>query len=498
MKRYVSIWLPYLVTDWLALHKPELKPIPFVVKVPSRGRMVITSSNPLAQRQGIHAGMVLADARAVYPSLHAEDERTGVAVAILKRIAQWCIRFTPFAGVDADDGIILDATGCSHLWGGDDQYVKDLISRIQSKGFIVKVAMADTIGAAWAAARFSNNNPVIPPGEHTQALLQFPLDSLRLERATVQRLQQLGLYQVKDIASMQRTALRRRFGKSVLQKIDQAFGTTEEYFEPVIQTEPYEERLPCIEPIVRLEGIQFALEQLLDALCKRLAKEGKGIRSAELNCYRLDGKIIMATIGTSTASVNAKHLFKLFELKLSSIEPDLGIELFVLVAKKLEEYDPKQQQFWKQTSLNSSLVSEFVDRVAGKIGEAALRRYLPAEHFLPERSFRLAESLKEASTTEWYLDRPRPIVLLPTPEGIEVTAPIPDYPPMMFRYKGKLHKIMKADGPERIEQEWWIRDGRHRDYYAVEDEKGCRYWLFRSGHYDAAKTYKWFIHGFFA
>ncbi|HEU4902126.1 MAG TPA: DNA polymerase Y family protein, partial [Flavisolibacter sp.] len=84
------------------------------------------------------------------------------------------------------------------------------------------------------------------------------------------------------------------------------------------------------------------------------------------------------------------------------------------------------------------------------------------------------------------------------PERIDVTAPIPDYPPMLFRYKGTMHKIIKADGPERIEQEWWIQDGEHRDYYCVEDEEGRRYWLFRSGHYNEEKTPLWFLHGFFA
>jgi protein ImuB len=88
--------------------------------------------------------------------------------------------------------------------------------------------------------------------------------------------------------------------------------------------------------------------------------------------------------------------------------------------------------------------------------------------------------------------------LLSKPEPIEVTAPIPDYPPMLFRYKNKLHKIKKADGPERIEREWWLEEGPHRDYYCVEDEDGHRYWLFRSGHYSADKDYQWFIHGFFA
>jgi protein ImuB len=95
------------------------------------------------------------------------------------------------------------------------------------------------------------------------------------------------------------------------------------------------------------------------------------------------------------------------------------------------------------------------------------------------------------------MDTPRPVQLLSKPERIEVTAPIPDYPPMLFRYKGKLHKIKKADGPERIEREWWLEEGQHRDYYSVEDENGHRYWLFRSGHY-TDNSYQWFIHGFFA
>jgi protein ImuB len=69
---------------------------------------------------------------------------------------------------------------------------------------------------------------------------------------------------------------------------------------------------------------------------------------------------------------------------------------------------------------------------------------------------------------------------------------------MLFIYKGKVHQVKKADGPERIEREWWIDKGTHRDYYNVEDQDGQRYWLFRSGHYNGEKPQQWFIHGFFA
>jgi protein ImuB len=138
-----------------------------------------------------------------------------------------------------------------------------------------------------------------------------------------------------------------------------------------------------------------------------------------------------------------------------------------------------------------------IDRLAGRIGEQSIHRYLPQEHYWPERSLKAASFLQEKITTPWMADRIRPVQLLPTPEPIEVTAPIPDYPPMLFKHKGKLHRVIKSDGPERIEQEWWLQQGEHRDYYRVEDEEGRRYWLFRLGHYDD-KTFKWFMHGFFA
>jgi protein ImuB len=87
--------------------------------------------------------------------------------------------------------------------------------------------------------------------------------------------------------------------------------------------------------------------------------------------------------------------------------------------------------------------------------------------------------------------------LLSNPEIIEVSVPIPDYPPLLFKYKNKVHHVAKADGPERIEQEWWMQEGLYRDYYCVEDEEGKRYWLFRAGDYNSGGP-KWFIHGFFA
>jgi protein ImuB len=497
-QRFISIWFRSLRTDWFCRRQPALKEVAFVLAVPDHGRKVITAVNTLGEKQGIHPGMVVADAKALYPSLQVLDDQPELPAKVLQALAEWCIRFTPVVAVDLPDGLILDASGCAHLWGGEEKYLHAIKERLTAFSYQVQLTIADTIGAAWGFARYGKDS-FIQSGSHATTLLDLPAQALRLERATVEQLFHLGLHHIRDFCSMPRSALRRRFGELILTQLDQAFGTTEEILQPVQPVEPWQERLPCFDPIVTLPGIEIAVQRLLDTLCKRLQQEGKGLRRALLSAYRLDSKVEKVEIGTNRASHNSAHLFKLFELKLSSIEPALGIELFILEAKQVEEVEAAQSSLWETSfGLDNNAVAELLDRITGKMGAGCIKRFLPDEHYWPERSFKIAASLEEKPATSWYMDRPRPLELLPKPEPIEVTAPIPDYPPMSFRHKGIFHKVKKADGPERIEQEWWLQEGQHRDYYAVEDEEGKRYWLFRSGHYDAAKTYGWYLHGFFA
>lgn len=497
-KRFVTIWFRYLKTDWFCRHHPELLHLPFVLTAPDHGRMIITAVNPYAHRQGIVLGMVLADARAVVPSLKYFDDITGLPEKLLSSIAKWCIRFSPIVTIDLPGGIIIDATGCTHLWNGERSYLDSIVERLKQFGYNVNAAMADTPGKAWALSHFGDQRSIINNDEGLTSFLFLPVAALRLEVETIARLNKLGLRQIRDILSMPRSVLRRRFGNHLLMRLDQALGQQEEIIHPVQPVEPYCERLPCLEPIVTATGIEIALKKLLELLCERLHQEGKGIRKLVFKGYRMDGNIQAIDIGTNSASSNVHHLFKLFEIKIASIEPALGIELFTLDAPKVEDVYSTQEKFWNRAcGLENPELIKLIDRISNKIGTDHIHRFLPVEHHWPERSVKNAVSFKEQMITQWRTDRQRPIYLLRNPEPISVTAPIPDYPPMLFRYQNKLHKVAKADGPERIEREWWIDEGQHRDYYAVEDEEGNRYWLFRSGHY-SDKNYQWFIHGFFA
>jgi protein ImuB len=496
-KRYMSIGFRHLLTDALALRRPALKDQPFVLAAPVKNRVIITASSPLAEKQGAFTGMAVADARAAVAELVAIDDVPGKAAKLLRLLGLGCIRYTPIVAVDLPNGLILDISGCAHLWGGERGYLKELVFKLRKAGFDARAAIADTPGAAWAVAHFATAKPIVESGSQARAISALPPAALRLDIEILERLQKLGFRNIGQLLELPAPVLRRRFGKELLLRLDQALGRTEEYPEPLVPPVPYAERLPCLEPIRNEAGISIAIENLLTALCLRLKAEGKGVRKAVLKCFRVDGRTVQAGITTNRGSHSVSHLLKLFQLQITKIEPALGIELFVLEVPKVAEMETPQEQLWAlDKGLADTGLAELLDRVAGKIGPQAIQRFLPAEHYWPEQAVKLATSITEEPQTAWPVQM-RPMRLLVHPEPIEVMALVPDNPPKLFIYKGKRHNIAKADGPERIGREWWRDSGEHRDYYVVEDSEGQRYWVFRSGHYDSHDA-QWYLHGYFA
>lgn len=500
-KRFISIWFRNLLTDWQQIRRPELAGVPFVFAAPDHGRMIVTGLNALAEGFGVEQGMRAADAKAICPGLEILDDKPGRAQKLLKGLGEWCIRYSTIVAIDefTMDGLLLEVSGCAHLWGGEREYLKEIVSRFKSKGYTVRLAIADTPGAAWAVSRFGKVSPLVPVGAHIDALQVLPPAALRLEEPTLAKLGKLGFYQIKSFMGMPRSVLRRRFGEGLLLRLAQALGTEDEVLQPLQVPVPFRERLMSLEPIRTRTGIELGIQTMLQALCKSLQTEGKGLRSGILTCHRIDGKVVQVSIGTSAASHSVSHLFKLFQLKIDQIRPGLGIELFELEALKADPVEVCQDALWTATpGLNNKSVLQLIDRVTGKVGPNVVHRYIPATHYWPERSLTVARSVTEVRVSEWNSDKPRPTELLPSPDPVQVMALTPDHPPRFFIYKGEKHNVVKADGPERIEREWWMDQGEHRDYYRLEDEQGRRYWLYRSGHHGSEKGYQWFIHGFFA
>jgi protein ImuB len=207
-------------------------------------------------------------------------------------------------------------------------------------------------------------------------------------------------------------------------------------------------------------------------------------------------------IGTALPNRTPGRLVKLLAPKLESVDPGFGVEVVTLAAHRVEPLAEQQDRLTADQADESEEVAALVDRLSNRLGEARVWRAAPEESHAPERA--VARASPAASVTEaWDPERPRPLRLLRHPELIEAMAPVPDDPPVVFTWRGVRRRVRRAEGPERIAQEWW-RDAaaepdtdRVRDYYAVEDVDGARFWLFRAGLYAQGQPTRWYLHGLF-
>jgi len=387
LKRFVSLWFRHLLTDRLAIRHPELKGRAFVLAEPRRGRKVITAASAAAEKQRIVPGMTVADAKVTTPGLLVYDGVPGREERLLKGLAEWCLRFTPLVMVDLPDGLLLDATGCTHLRGGERAWLKDLVERLAAMGYDVRPGMADTIGCAWGMARCAPKGLIVATGKQRDALLPLPPSALRLDTDLLLKLNRLGLYTIGSFIHFPKAVLKRRFGKDIVLRLYQALGQEAEFLLPLKEPIPYTERLECLEPVCTRPAIEHALQLLLDDLCKRLYGEGKGLRAARLGYFRIDGRSGAVEITTNHASHRSPHLFKLFSLQLDQVEPGMGIELFTLEALRTDEVTAKQADLWAaKPDADSQPVAEMLDRVNGHIGGDHTNRYLSADRYWPEHN----------------------------------------------------------------------------------------------------------------
>jgi protein ImuB len=457
-------------------------------------------------------GMPLADALSFLPGLVVAAAQPAADAAALQRLAEWCGRYSPWTAPDGTDGVKIEITGCAHLWGGEAELAADLAARLGRQGIAFRIAIADTLGAAWALARFAANggHVILPPGEIRAGLAPLPVEALRLDPVTARGLRRVGLQRIGELSAMPRDALARRFGDAVMRRLDQALGHLPEPLSPLGEPPVRRVRLSFAEPIADPADLSRATERLVADLVLRLAQEGTGARRLDLAFYRVDGRVEHIMLGTARPSRDPQHIAALLNGRLDTIDPGLGIEDVILAAFAVEPLSPEQIGFAGACEgAETGNLAPLLDRLGNRLGLAALSRIETRASHIPERaSMRVPIEHRALSKTAEGPKPPRPIRLFEPPEPIEAFWLLPDDPPFRFAWRRRAHRVSRADGPERIAEEWWRSEGSGaegcvgrsavRDYYRVEDEDGGRFWLFRAGLPGDGRRPRWYVHGVFA
>lgn len=466
---------------------------------------------------GLKAGMALADARALQPDLRVAEADRDAEHALLESIVDWARRYTPLAALDGADGVMLDITGCAHLFGGEAAMLADALNRLEFQGFSRPAgAIAATPEAAWALARFgAPAQRVCPPGGEQQALRPLPVAALNLPPAVADGLKIAGLSRVEDLWLRPRAPIAARFGPGVVDRLEAAFGVTRSAIAPRLEAAPYMAERRFADPILTMADVDRTLGRLTGEIAAMLTRHGEGARRLQVMLFRVDGASFRIEAGLSRPSREAGALAQVFREKLS-IGPDerdvgYGFDVIRLSAIEVARLDPEAARL--DSAPGHEDVARLIDRLAARLGTQAMRHFVARDAHHPEAASVMQQAVGggrpfasvNAGAAPWNPTRrpgeppDRPVLLLEQPEMIETVAAVPDGPPMRFRWRHVLHEVTASEGPERIALPWWgERQAPTRDYFKTEDREGRRFWLYREGLY-GRETHqpRWFVHGLF-
>ncbi len=584
MARMVCLWLPNWPLQRLRHERPELKTRPVVLfsNTGNRGPRVVAWSAAIKgscvqnsklaevvsqvvpalcppilnfERTTPHVlaiGMPLAEAEALLAGrdvpAHIEQHDPAADVAGLRELAHTCNVFSPLFGIEeasSPECVLLDVTGCEHLFGGEQNLVAALVNDFQQRGFQVRAALSPTIGAAWATAHYGSPTPCgsvdprMRPNQPNhkglgdanleEMLAPLPVTALRLPRKIVETLHELGLHRISQLRALPRESLPSRFGPELLKRLDQAFGDAPELLVAERPAEPIAVTWVTDEPLTDRESLRFVCRELLDELMNQLKPRREGVRQLFCQVKGTAARPVELLVSLVSPCDIAKHLLELLGLQIDRADLPEGISFVRLEATRIESLATRQRDLFglEANTDTHREVSSLLDRLSNRLGATAVVRAATVPDAQPELSVAhvpcnlIDSQASGAASAQWhslcrqssrhipcavatsqadgtwnvpatFRWQARPLRLFAPPQRIEATTAGPEGAPMHFRWERREHRVIRSWGPERIETGWWRDQSICRDYFRVETQTGHHLWLFRC--FDQAA---WFIHGAF-
>ncbi|WP_437193398.1 Y-family DNA polymerase [Planctomicrobium sp. SH527] len=514
MTRVLCLWFPNWPIQRRQQQSPALREQPLVLIRSMQGSEQVGHCCSLASRRGIRPEMSLAEARTflqprsgraeVGQCLPEEPEQDQQA---LKQLAWDSEQFSPLVGLEQEEtpeSLVLDVTGCAVHFGGEQGLTQAVVQFCQTQAFSVRVGLADSFGAAWAAAHFGTKlqtTCILPPGEQEHFLRALPVSAFRLSSKTLNRLQQVGLRTVGQLLRISRSTLPSRFGAELIQRIDQALGSVPELIVAERRPEPLQETWESEDPFFDVAILELIVGDLLDRILTSLQPRGQGIKRLTWTLQGSDRRILTHTLELVQPSLQRRHLLSLMALQWEQMSLAGGIQQVHLCADKIEFLTARRQTLWElENDEASPSLHRLVETLSSRLGrEAVLRPSLRADD-QPELAFGLQPvigedrqlDLLQTTSIPHRHGRTRPLWLKREPIPVDVIARHRHGPPARFRWQNEDWTVHQSWGPERITTAWWRGPLVRRDYFQVECEQGQRFWLFRE-----LVTGKWFLHAAF-
>ncbi|MBB93163.1 MAG: DNA methylase [Rhodobacteraceae bacterium] len=552
-RRILSLWFPRLGAERLMRAARGTLDMPLAV-VEDRGNMQLVSSvNAPAFAAGIRRGQPVRDAHAMCAGLLTRTRNVPAEAAFLTALRRWAGKFSPWVAEEAPDGLVIDLSGCAHLFGGEEPLLAVVEADCAGMGLSVRLGLADTLGAAWALARYAGATPaavrsgdaidqearatrarasrrkhwtkggaaprvtgggqvsgatpgrIAPPGQSHGALGPLPVAALRLDDDTTAQLGRLGLRRIGDLLGQPRAGLARRFGTGLVLRLDQATGAAPEPVSPAAPPHHFAVRMTFPEPIGLVDDLMAAVDRMLPRLSEALEDKGRGMRRLRIEAHRTDQAAEVIEVGFARPTLAPHRIRPLVEMKLDGIDAGFGIDMLRLEAVATEPVHDRDKvghlgagQAVRDRLTGNGALDDLVARLGARMGLEVITRLHPASSHIPEKAAQVMAAAWSDPARNWPRPgRERPLILW-RPEP--VTAEDGPGVPVQFRWRSRECALAEATGPERIAPEWWLDEPEWRsgvrDYWTLTTGAGDRLWLYYA--HGGMMSGGWFCQGAFA
>jgi len=474
MRRIMCVWLPRLPLDRLARQGDPRLEGPFAIVSDIKNAFRLTHLSPGAVESGLYVGMSVPDARAIEPGLLTEKGDPIREGLLLKSLRRWAGSLSPWVTSIPPDMLILDISGCAHLFAGEHRMAVHTVSRLSDMKISSRIAIADTKGGAQALAKFHVDTiSVSEAGTIRSSLKTLPLAALNISQDIEHDLRRTGIKLIGQLYNHKSSELARRFGLELPQTLSKALGHTPD---PVCPKDPeavFAARMNLPTPIGLRKDVDAVFDRLCHSVCLRLKKSQKGARFFNLTIRCVDSGDHVLTAGFATPSHDTEAVKRQFDQPLNKLKIDFGADWFRLEARTVEPIHVSQRQLLGADATEKDDISSLISTLGNRLGFDKIRRFIPQDSYLPEFEYTSVEAIETGPVLEWpAAQRERPLRFFP-PEPVKML--INGRPPKVFEWKKDVFTTLHAGGPERLFPEWW-RDqaGFIRDYWRVCTENGPR------------------------
>lgn len=472
---------------WLSLHLPQL-PLevfphfepedPVVVTEPAGPRLLVVAASQAAADAGVTPGMTASAAQALCLGLQAVPRDTGVEDRRLRWLARWASRFSSWVSVQPPCTLVLEVAGSQRLFGSPRELQRSLRAGLGAHGHQARTAVAPTARAAgWLATWSDTAHPLAETADAARAaVVALPIAALDLPPRKAQRMTRAGLRTLGDVLRLPRDGLARRYGRRVVEQLDQATGQAPEALPTFAAPQRFATDVDLPLPSAATPRILAAAEHALARLCDYLRTHDRAVDRLRCRLFHDRAPATVCMVGLRSAGRDPARLARLLDEHLSRMTLPEDVVALRIEAPRLLPM-PAGNADWLDNSGTDDWLAT-VERWQARLGPAAVRRLGTHADHRPERA-----STVNAHDANTWPTQARPVYLLDHPQAMQVhgNRPVRGGP------------LRRLAGPERIEQGWWDGADISRDYYILCDARGARLWAFQD-----RQRLGWWLQGVFA